>query len=169
MNTAEAPRFKPLALEVKERSVALFRELFENTRIAHVDYLTLFPADQQAQISLTHDAAWFGAEVAQKNGGVRKVNDGGLRYQLGTPYVRIREPKATALLGCADFVTADYKADKMVMQQQGVYSFSEELKETAEGQPYYVAGVTDYDRGVAVYVPSVRVTEVVMGLVPERL
>lgn len=169
MANQETLRFLPGAIDVKARAIEVFQTLFVDRATVTLDYISLFPRDEQELITLQHDAAWFGHRVAYKNGALYKLNE--LRAELGTAYVRIREPQAVGtLLGCADLVTLDYEADRAVLAKRlGASGFQEELKEAPNGQTYSIMQVTDSARRVALHIPSMRMTEALAGSATKRV
>jgi hypothetical protein len=125
-------------------------------REMQMDYVSVYPETAE-----TYEQACRQAEVG---GGQFVYDKNGKVYQLeaaeGSSIVRIRNPyPANGLLGCADFVVDDYAAlrDRLLQLPD-----SQELHK--EG--YSIIEVTDPELAVAIYFPSQRMTEFLMGITP---
>jgi hypothetical protein len=159
-NTAEQTDFLSIVAEVGQRATTLFGRYFRTERAIEIDYLSLYTKQTKDFVRLCATAAGLGEVVAHKNGPVYQLDEAAAA-ELPTDIVRVREPSESGLIGCADFVTRNYWS----MRQQVIDEPAcIETAKDAGDLRYAILELADPDLKVAIYLPSERMTQTVMGL-----
>jgi len=100
-------------------------------------------------------AASLGTKVAEKRGDVFRLH-GTAAHGLPSNVVRISEPGDTLLRGCGDIIPVSFALVREVLLAAGF----EERQKSLNGQDYTILEVIDSKAEVSLYVPSVRMTDV---------
>lgn len=144
------------ALLVGDRASQLFRRYFDQSHAAELDYISVFTKSEDEYDELCRQAELQGEQVFHKNGNVYRLTDE-TAAPLTTAVIRVRTPSKSDLIGCADFVVANYpQARQLLVAEQG---YKEQLKGS-----YHIIEVEDSVLQVAMYVPSQRLTHTLMDL-----
>jgi hypothetical protein len=153
ISSSEQSTFFDTVREVSQRSRQLLMKCVG--REMQIDYVSVYPETAEAYERACREAEAGGQFVYDKNGKVYRMETA-----EGASIIRIRNPyPANGLLGCADFVVDDYAALRNKLLQ---LPNSQELHK--EG--YNIVEVTDPELAVAIYFPSQRMTQFLMGITP---
>ncbi len=156
ISTQEA--FLDSVRDVDQQVEMLGRRYFKQGDVVGIDYLSVFTTESTQYEEWCVAAASLGARVAEKRGGIFRINEGAIRGLLSS-IVRISEPGDASLRGCGDIIPANFEIARDILLDAG---FQEKPK-SLNGQDYTIIEVTDYEVGVSLYLPSVRMTDI-MGI-----
>jgi hypothetical protein len=152
------PELLERSKSVSQMALTLFSRYFEMA--AEADYLTVFTTQASERQQLDSEAEKMGQSIGNKNGQVYRLFDEHTAG-LSTNVVRVRDPKETDQIGCADFVVADYLRIKE--RAINLPGFTE-VNKTTDGISYSIIELADPALRVSIFLPSIRM----MGNVLDR-
>jgi hypothetical protein len=151
----QSAEFLTTAKTISLKASKLYAKFFSELGQAEVDYISVFPDSPDSFNAYCAAAEQLGSKEWEKNGPVYLMKDQ-RASELPSQVVRVREPHATPLIGCVDFVVPDFaRASELASEQ---VACQESAKSNGDLQ-YRIIEVTEPDTPVAMYLPSLRMTQ----------